>query len=82
MEPGTAASAAAITGHIILKTMILKVEHSTLFEYDNPITGVHYNLDWDKYGVYDKLIETTNKNEKVLPCRTLPYYKLESILYK
>ena len=64
---------------IWVNSFIIIPEELYNYEYDNPVTGVHYKLDWDKYGVYDKLIETTNKHEKVLPCRTLPYYKLESI---
>jgi len=49
------------------------------YEYTNQYTGLHYKIDWDHNQVTDKLIETTNKDEKVYPCRVLPYFKLTGI---
>lgn len=47
------------------------------YEYDNPITGVHYKINIPDLN--SKLIKTTNKTEMVIPCRIKPIVKMTSM---
>jgi len=47
------------------------------FEYDNPETGVHYKIDIPDLG--DRLVKTTNKTEKVIPCKIKPIIRMMSM---
>lgn len=47
------------------------------YEYNNPITGVHYKINIPD--LTDKLVKTTNRTEKVVPCRIKPIFKLTNI---
>jgi len=51
-----------------------------LYQYQNEYTGQSYILDWDSTGVSDKLINTTNKTEKVFPTNTRPIFKLMNMV--
>jgi hypothetical protein len=46
------------------------------YNYQNEYTNESYNLNWDLAGATERLIETTNKNERVFPTRTKPIFKL------
>lgn len=46
------------------------------FNYTNEATGEDYYLDWDKYGVDQRLIKTTNRSEYVYPCLIKPQIKM------
>jgi hypothetical protein len=60
-------------------TFIILPEELVNYEYTNPYTGLHYNIDWNSAGAYDKLVKTIAKNELVLPCNIKPIYKLTSV---
>lgn len=60
-------------------TFIILPESFVNFTYNNPDTGLTYNLDWASAGAYQKLVKTTAKNELVVPCNIKPTYKLTSI---
>jgi hypothetical protein len=49
------------------------------YEYVNEVTGVSHKLNWDKINLQSKLIETTNKNEWVIPVVIKPILKLSSL---
>ncbi len=49
------------------------------YVYNNPITNVSYPLDWTSRNCSQKLIETTNQNEWVIPCKIKPIFKLTSL---
>jgi hypothetical protein len=49
------------------------------YEYNNPVTGLHYKLNWQENGAYRYLVKSTNRNELVLPCEIKPIYKMVSM---
>lgn len=49
------------------------------YTYINEITGVTHRLDWNKANIENKLIETTNKNEWIVPVKIKPILKLTSL---
>lgn len=49
------------------------------YEYENDVTGTSYTLNWTEAGAVDRLIETTNVNEKVFPAVIKPLYKMTSL---
>lgn len=49
------------------------------YEYKNSITGESYILDWKNNGAYEFLVETTNKNELVIPGKIKPRYVLRGL---
>lgn len=61
------------TSFIILGSDLLN------YEYNNPITGVKYKLDWDSAGAYETLVKTTARNEIVIPAKIKPQIMLSSI---
>ena len=58
------------TSFIILPPELLN------YRYTNDITGADYEVEWDEIGAYEKLIQTTAKNEVVYPVNIKPIYKL------
>ena len=67
------------THPISLNSFIILDDELVNYTYSNDVTGVSYNLDWDDAGATDRLIETTNRNEKVFPAVIKPIYKLTSL---
>jgi hypothetical protein len=49
------------------------------YVYTNEITGVTHQIDWTKTNIENKLIETTNKNEWIIPVKIKPIFKLTSL---
>lgn len=49
------------------------------YKYDNEYTGESYVLDWKTNGAYDFLVETTNKNELVIPGKIKPRFVLRGL---
>jgi len=47
------------------------------FEYNNPVTGVHYNINIPD--LHSQLVKTTNRTEMVIPCRIKPQIKMISM---
>ena len=50
-----------------------------LYEYNNPVTGVKYQLDWESQGTKLELIKSIAKKEIIFPCVIKPLYKLTSL---
>lgn len=57
-------------------TFIILPEELINYEYTNPDTGLHYKMDWETAGAYERLVKTTARNEMVIPCNIKPIYKL------
>lgn len=49
------------------------------FSYTNDVTGVTYQMDWDKAGASRHLVRTTNRNELVVAGKIKPNYKLMGV---
>jgi len=49
------------------------------YKYENEYTGESYVLDWKTNGAYEFLVETTNKNELVMPGKIKPRYILRGM---
>ncbi len=49
------------------------------YQYSNDATGESYKLDWKNNGAYEFLVETTNKNELVVPGKLKPRYTLRGM---
>lgn len=57
-------------------TFIILPEEVYSFNYNNPETGQTYTLNWDEYGVSERLIKTINKDKMIYPCNIKPQAKL------
>jgi hypothetical protein len=60
-------------------SFIILPESFVKYEYRNPYTGKHYNIDWAGASASDLLVKTTATNELVLPLRVKPQYALTSL---
>ena len=60
-------------------TFVILPDELYTFRYQNDVTVKDYSLDWNSAGVYQELIETTNKNEWVLPGKLKPRFSLRGI---
>jgi len=60
-------------------TFIIIPQDLLNYEYSNPYTGLHYQMDWETAGAYERLVKTTAKDEMVVPCNIKPTYKLTGI---
>lgn len=49
------------------------------YQYSNDVTGESYKLDWANNGAYEFLVETTNKNELIIPGKLKPRYILRGM---
>lgn len=46
------------------------------YQYENDITGLTYQLNWDNPDIETRLIKSTNQEEIIFPCSIKPLYKL------
>jgi len=60
-------------------TFIILPEELVNYEYTNPYTGLHYKIDWDSAGAYNKLVKTIAQDKLVIPCNIKPTYKLTAV---
>ena len=58
---------------------IILPEELVNYQYSNDATGESYKLDWENNGAYEFLVETTNKNELVVPGKLKPRYTLRGM---
>jgi hypothetical protein len=49
------------------------------YEYKNEYTGEQYKIDWKNNGAYEFLVETTNRNELVVPGKLKPRYVMRGM---
>jgi len=63
----------------IFRTFLIIPDEMLNMEYNNPITGVNYTLDWESAGAYQSLIRTTNRTETVVPVNIKPRYTMVGI---
>jgi len=49
------------------------------YTYENDVTGESYKIDWENNGAYEFLVETTNRNELVVPGKLKPRYVLRGM---
>ena len=49
------------------------------YRYYNDVTGEDYILDWKENGAYEFLVQTTNKNELIIPGKIKPRYVLRGM---
>jgi len=61
------------------RTFLIIPDELLNFNYNNEVTNVNYNLDWESCGAYDTLVRTTNRNEIVVPVNITPSYTLTSL---
>ncbi len=57
-------------------SFIIIPEEVLNYQYINEYTGKEYSVDWDSSQAVDQLVKTTNRTERVFPCRIKPIYKL------
>jgi len=63
----------------VFRTFIIIPDEMLNFEYNNPVTGINYTLDWSSAGSYETLVRTTNREEMVVPVNIKPRYTLINI---
>jgi len=61
------------------KTFLIIPDEMLNYHYNNPTTGVEYDLDWSSAGAYESLVRTTNRNEVVVPVNIVPRYTMTNI---
>ena len=60
-------------------SFIILPEELINYEYYNEVTGLRYNLDWSQCGAWNQLVETTARNEYVIPCKIKPRFRFTAM---
>jgi len=57
-------------------SFIIIPEEVLNYRYTNDYTGTDYTIDVDEAGAISKLVKTTNRTERVFPCKIKPIYRM------
>lgn len=60
-------------------TFIIFEDEAYNYLYENELTGESYKIDWQNQGASTRLVKSTNRTERVFPCRIKPIFKLTSL---